>query len=298
VLSWIRRRAVPVAGAAGGVAGDALVLTTFNVWFDERHARARYQAIADLLAVDRPDVMVFQEVTDTAVDVLLGQDWIRGEYVRAAVTGRRTGNYGHLLLSRVPISRAVYVPLPTNAQRGVLRAEVNVGGVPLVVGSVHLDSGKKSAGLRKRQLRRTFRDVGRFPDVVLLGDFNMRDDENSLIVPPFEDVWPVLRPDEPGYTEDTSINMLRLDSTGKERHVRFDRVLVKGWGWQPASIDLLGTEPISPDLPRVFPSDHLGEVSGGAAAGTSRRSSLTGAEPLVGIRFPQCCELCNRLGRH
>jgi tyrosyl-DNA phosphodiesterase 2 len=258
VLSWIRRRAVPVAGAAGGVAGDALVLTTFNVWFDERHARARYQAIADLLAVDRPDVMVFQEVTDTAVDVLLGQDWIRGEYVRAAVTGRRTGNYGHLLLSRVPISRAVYVPLPTNAQRGVLRAEVNVGGVPLVVGSVHLDSGKKSAGLRKRQLRRTFRDVGRFPDVVLLGDFNMRDDENSLIVPPFEDVWPVLRPDEPGYTEDTSINMLRLDSTGKERHVRFDRVLVKGWGWQPASIDLLGTEPISPDLPRVFPSDHFG----------------------------------------
>lgn len=258
MFSWIRRHAVPVEGTAAGVARDALVLTTFNVWFDKRHARARYQAIADLLEVDRPDVMVFQEVTETALDVLLGQDWIRGGYLRAAVTGRRTGNYGHLLLSRVPISRAVYVRLPTRASRGVLRAEVDVGGVPLVVGSVHLDSGKSSAGLRKRQLRNVFRDVSRYPDAVLLGDFNMRDHENALVVAPFEDVWPRLRPDEPGYTEDTSINLLRLDSTGKERHVRFDRVLVKGSGWRASSIDLLGTEPISPDLPRVFPSDHFG----------------------------------------
>jgi tyrosyl-DNA phosphodiesterase 2 len=53
---------------------------------------------------------------------------------------------------------------------------------------------------------------------------------------------------------------MRLDSTGKQRHVRFDRVLVKGARWRPTRIDLLGTEPISPELPRVFPSDHFGVV--------------------------------------
>ena len=271
MLTWIRRQAVQIGAfdtAAGrwrhtvpdrGVPRDTLTLATFNVWFDECHAENRYQAIADILERKAPDVMVFQEITEPALNVLLGQHWIRTRYLRAAVVGRRTGNYGHLMLSRVPIRRAVYVRIPTDAQRGVLRAEVDVGGQPLVVGSVHLDSGKASAGLRERQLRNVFRDFARTPDAVLLGDFNMRDDENSLITPPFEDVWPRLRRYEPGYTEDTSINLMRLDSTGKERQVRFDRVLTKG-GWHATRIDLLGTEPISPKLPRVFPSDHFGVV--------------------------------------
>jgi tyrosyl-DNA phosphodiesterase 2 len=51
---------------------------------------------------------------------------------------------------------------------------------------------------------------------------------------------------------------MRLDSTQKERHVRFDRVLLKGDGWVAKDIELLGTEPISATLPRVFPSDHFG----------------------------------------
>lgn len=251
---------MPIRGVGGSPVGDGLTLATFNVWFDERHARARYESIADVLAREAPDVMVFQEVTKTALDVLLRQDWIRDGYQRAAVTGWRAGNYGHLMLSRLPVRRADYIPLPTRAKRGVLYAEVEVSGRPLVVGSVHLDSGKASRELRKRQLRNLFREVDGSPDVVLLGDFNMRDDENDGIAAPFVDVWPLLRPDAPGYTEDTSINLMRLDSTGKERHVRFDRVLVKGPHWSPARIDLLGTEPISPELPRVFPSDHFGVV--------------------------------------
>ena len=260
MLSWIRRRSVPIRGSADGVAGDRLTVATFNVWFDERYARARYQAIADLLARETPDVMVFQEVTAPALDVLLGQEWIRTGYQRAEVTGRRTGNYGHLMLSRAPMQRAVYLRLPTRASRGVLRAELNVGGGVLTVGSVHLDSGKASAELRKRQLRTIFRNLQDASDAVLLGDFNMRDHEDNGITAPFVDVWPALHPDEPGFTEDTSINAMRFDSTGKERHVRFDRVLVKSGEWTPTRIELLGTEPISPDLPRVFPSDHFGLV--------------------------------------
>jgi hypothetical protein len=31
-------------------------------------------------------------------------------------------------------------------------------------------------------------------------------------------------------------------------------------GWQPKSIELLGTTPISPDYPNIFPSDHFGLV--------------------------------------
>ena len=93
---------------------------------------------------------------------------------------------------------------------------------------------------------------------MLLGDFNMRDAEDGRITAPYCDVWPALRPEDAGYTEDTSINLMRLDARNKKRHVRFDRVLLKGTRWRAASIELLGTKPISLALPRVFPSDHFG----------------------------------------
>ena len=51
-------------------------------------------------------------------------------------------------------------------------------------------------------------------------------------LPPYCDVWPALRPDEDGFTEDTSINLMRYDMKDKQRQVRFDRVLLKGRHWR------------------------------------------------------------------
>lgn len=244
--------------AAAAVDRDELTLSTYNIWFDSKHARARYLAIADLLSARTPDIMVFQEVTPAALDVFLAQPWIRDRYQRAAVVGGDVGNYGMLLLSRLPISGATYTRLPTRQQRGFLRAEFAVNGTRLVVCCMHLDSGKASARLRRWQLRRIFGALKTAKDAVVLGDFNMRDAENSRIGPPYCDVWPALRPGEDGFTEDTSINLMRYDMKDKHRHVRFDRVLLKGCQWTAANVELLGTKPISADLPRVFPSDHFG----------------------------------------
>lgn len=235
-----------------------LSISTFNVWFDPFFADRRYQAIADLLAADPPDVMAFQEVTDVAVEIFLAQRWIREHYLSATVIGAGVGTYGMLLLSRVPLSAVTYTGLPSDARRGFLRAELLVNGARTAVCSIHLDSGKRSAPLRQRQLGRIFRALDADSDAVVLGDFNMRDRENHLVESPFRDVWPALRPGHHGYTEDTSINDMRFDNTGKNRHVRFDRILVKGGRWHPERIKLLGTDPISPEHPRVFPSDHFG----------------------------------------
>jgi hypothetical protein len=51
---------------------------------------------------------------------------------------------------------------------------------------------------------------------------------------------------------------MRYLMKGKHKQVRFDRVLLKSTNWIPSSIDMLGTEPMSPDQPDVFPSDHFG----------------------------------------
>jgi tyrosyl-DNA phosphodiesterase 2 len=244
--------------AAGAVDRDKLTVATFNIWFDDYHAEQRYRAIADLLGERRPDVIVLQEVTPAALELFVGRPWVREEYLSVSAVGDDTGNYGMLMLSRVPIARATHTRLPTRQTRGFLDAELAVGGAPFVVCCLHLDSGKSSARLRAWQLRRIFRAMKKADDAVLLGDFNMRDTENGRITAPYCDIWPALRPRDPGFTEDTSINHMRFDARNKKRHVRFDRALLKGTRWRAADIELLGTQPVSPELPRVFPSDHFG----------------------------------------
>jgi tyrosyl-DNA phosphodiesterase 2 len=235
-----------------------LTLVTYNVWNDSKHAEERYLAIAQLLSPRTPDVMVFQEITPDALEVFMSQEWIRDGYSRAAVIGGDAGNYGMLMLSRLPISRATYTRLPTRQARGFLQAELAVNGARMVVCCIHLDSGKSSWRLRGWQLRRIFGALRTTEDAVVLGDFNMRDAENSRIASPYCDVWPALRPGEEGFTEDTSVNLMRYDMKDKHRHVRFDRILLKGRRWTAKDIELLGKEPIAAELPRVFPSDHFG----------------------------------------
>lgn len=251
-------RWVPAPTVGAAAPRDELSLVTFNIWFSDYHAEERYLAIADLLSREMPDVIVFQEVTPQALDVFLAQPWIRVRYRRAAVVGDAVGNYGMLILSRLPITRVTYTRLPTQLDRGYLIAELSNGGSPLTVVAVHLESGKAGARLRAQQMRQIFRAVQRTENAVVMGDFNMRDAENGLIGAPYRDLWPALRPHDDGFTEDTSINLMRFDSKNKHRQVRFDRVLLKGGGWVARGIDLLGTEPISAELPRVFPSDHFG----------------------------------------
>ena len=265
-----RRRSVPVEtldvntnrwtviDAAAAVDRDELTVSTFNIWFNTFFADQRYRAIAQLLSRDMPDVMVFQEVTPAPLAVFLAQPWIREHYRCAAVTGGDLGSYGMLMLSRLPIRRVTYTRLTTRLARGFLQAELAINGSPLVICAVHLESGKSAAWWRAWQLRRIFRALKTVDNAVILGDFNMRDDENGRIGAPYCDLWPALRPHDDGFTEDTSINLMRLDSKNKRRQVRFDRVLLKGPRWSGASIDLLGTEPISSAHPRVFPSDHFG----------------------------------------
>ncbi|ANE82939.1 endonuclease [Mycobacterium adipatum] len=235
-----------------------MALSTYNIWFNEEHADQRHRAIADLLAREALDIMVFQEVTPAARAVFLQQPWIREHYRSAAVVGGRRGNYGMLLLSRIPVDRVSYTRLPTRLSRGYLTAQLTVNGERLIVVGVHLESGKASAPLRARQLGLICGSVRNAENAVVLGDFNLRDGENGILPADYRDVWPMLRPGEPGYTEDTTINHMRFDMKDKHRHVRFDRVLTKGDSWFAESVDLLGREPISPALPRVFPSDHFG----------------------------------------
>lgn len=244
---------------------NELTCATFNIWFGDHFAAQRYAAIARLLELHQPDFIALQEVTPGALDIFLEQPWIRQAYYASDIDGSTLGAYGVLLLSRLPPNTIKLMSLPSLMNRHLLVMETRVNDALLRVGTVHLESLKSSANVRGHQLKAIFNSLSGASDAVLMGDFNFCASwpaENNRIDPAYHDVWSLLRGAEPGYTEDTAINRMRYLIKGKHKQVRFDRVLLKSAdpisGWQASSIELLGTEPISPDEPDVFPSDHFG----------------------------------------
>ena len=112
-----RRRDVPVGkfdvttgrwtdiDAAGAVDRDELTLATFNVWYDSYHAEQRYIAIAEMLSRNaRPTSWCFKKSPRLRSPFSSPSPGSGSHYLRAAVTGAGVGNYGMLILSRLPIA--------------------------------------------------------------------------------------------------------------------------------------------------------------------------------------------------
>lgn len=255
-----------------------LTFVTYNVWFGKYYFQERCEALLKLVQDCDADAIAFQEVTPSFLEILLKQKWIQNSYYVSDVTGETIQGYGVLLLSRIPIRRLYLYKLPSLMSRKLLVAEFKVNGQTFNVATVHLESMKSSASLRAKQLSASFPVLSTSQHSVLMGDFNFCSSwnrENAKIDSSYQDLWNVLRSNEPGYTEDTDINVMRLQITQKEKRVRFDRILLRSASrsWQPQSIQLLGTEPISIQYPSVFPSDHFGLV--GRIAWRSNSQNVT-----------------------
>jgi exonuclease III len=90
-------------------------------------------------------------------------------------------------------------------------------------------------------------------DVVLCGDFNFNLDGTVADWPEVEmldifkragfvDTYRSLKPDDPGFTEDTDRNLMRFNQKLIEKHFRYDGVFYRGSGFKPADSKLIGTE--------------------------------------------------------
>ncbi len=238
----------------------SLSVATYNIWFDAFHEQARHLAIMRLLEARRPDVIALQEVTLHSLKLILAQPWIRAEYQPSDVDGRTLDRYGVVLLSRIPASRMTLRPLPSRMGRALLTFDLQLADLDVTVATVHLESLKESP-TRGVQLDAIFTELAAAEHAILMGDFNFCAswaEENARIRPEYLDVWPAVHPDEPGFSEDPTVNVMRRARKNPTKRVRFDRVLLKSPTLRPLGIELLGTAPIAADLPDVFPSDHFG----------------------------------------
>lgn len=79
------------------------------------------------------------------------------------------------------------------------------------------------------------------------------------------DVWPALRPSDPGHTADGIRNPMRAASSNGPRSERIDRIFARTRRWVPTRIEMLGTETI--DDQQTYISDHFGLEAELALAG-------------------------------
>ena len=247
------------------IAGTTLTLVTFNVWFETYHIQERYEALLRILRDCDADLIGLQEVTPSFLKIILAEEWVKDNFYVSDHKGKTVDPYGVILLSRFPIQTLTLYDLPTYMYRKLLVADLNINGQNIKVATVHLESHKISSPFRAKQLSVIFPILSEGEHSVLMGDFNFCsswDEENANIDTAYQDMWSVLKGDEPGYTEDTDINIMRLEVEGKEKQVRFDRILVcsSASGWLPELIQLIGTESTADNHPNIFPSDHFGLV--------------------------------------
>ena len=230
-----------------------LRIVTWNVWFGRHRFAARGGALLAELERRRADVIALQEVTPPLLRAILDAPWVRAAY---QVSELDLIGYDVILLSRVPIVRMATLPLPTAMGRRLVVARLACG---LDVATVHLESTKGCAAERATQLgiiQPALAGLGE--DAVLVGDMNFEPGaplETAALDPSFVDVWPALRPDDPGYSIDTERNWMRLVQGGPGR-MRIDRVFARTRRWRAEAIELLGTAPI--DGEDTFISDHFG----------------------------------------
>jgi tyrosyl-DNA phosphodiesterase 2 len=232
-----------------------LVVATWNTWFGDHMFDERTTALLAHLAQRRPDVIALQEVTITLLERLLDEPWVRHAYAVSDL--ELWQRYDVILLARAPIRRLSQLELPTQMGRRLLVAELACN---LTVATVHLESMKESTDARADQLRRIQPYLAQLgPDALLVGDMNFDPEarvENAALGRDLVDLWPALRPDDPGYTADSEANAMRYMLKPKLSQKRIDRAFLRGSGWRATRIELLGTSPI--DDEGTFISDHFG----------------------------------------
>jgi len=225
-----------------------ITLVTFILWFSEHKLDVRMKAIVELLQQSIPDVVALQEMKVPMLhQFFMGNEWLRQNY---NFSDKGTfANYAVVLLSRIPFSSLKIYPLPSELDRKLVLGEFHISGVPLSIGSSHLESYDDDIMIRKSQIETVFRILESSEHSVFMGDFNFSNQNEEKNLPlTHTDVWTSLRPGEPGGT------------FGKRR---LDRILVNSSRWRPMSIRMIGTEMIEKADPNseygdVYPSDHFG----------------------------------------
>lgn len=241
---------------------ERLRVVTWNVWFAPYEREARTAGLLRELARFGADVVALQEVLPETLALIAADPRIREHFTLSDTTGDTLGDYGVVVLSRLPMSRVVLHDLPTSHGRRLLVTAVDVGGAKLGVSTVHLESLEFNSARRQEQLETSFEVLRDGPEEMLfMGDMNFADggEEELSVDPAFTDLA-LAASSKPPFTVDGYRNTMRKAMHGSSKRARYDRVFLRSPSgrWKAESVALLGADPIPGARDDLFVSDHFG----------------------------------------
>jgi endonuclease/exonuclease/phosphatase family metal-dependent hydrolase len=156
---------------------DSLLVVSYNIQYGEDVA----EAVADLrrAGLDRPDILLLQEMTPEGVDTVATALGLHGVYHPAAVHPHHGRLFGNAVLSPWPITGSELVVLPhphpwSGHRRIAVAADLDVAGRPVRAVSLHLATAVVAARQRFEQAVAVVDSLvlGTGGAVVVGGDFN------------------------------------------------------------------------------------------------------------------------------
>jgi endonuclease/exonuclease/phosphatase family metal-dependent hydrolase len=183
---------------------------TYNIHHGEGpDARVDLERIAQVIREEKADIVALQEVDlglerSHALDMpeqlarLTGMSCLFSNNFHVG-----PGQYGNALLTRFPVrswTNSHLAKLGSCEQRGVLQAELEVGGRVLRIACTHLDAGREDTE-RLHQARQLQSLLARMSPLLLGGDFNATPQSavHRQLSETWIDLWPLVG-DGPGNT--------------------------------------------------------------------------------------------------
>ena len=249
-------------------------LLNYNIWGlsrtpEQRHMfELRKPLLIDTLAGSGADMMCLQEMSSFSYSELAPylDTWkYVSERPYTAAAENRNRSVDTFFVSRYVPRRVANYSLP-----GVLNyfnSMLVVEYTNLVIFNLYSQAGSRfSAGQEYKWIHYSrcradilhmifemIRDLYREQNVIVCGDFNFHLDGRVEDWPELEgidalkslrfvDTYRVLKPADPGFTEDTDLNVLRWNQKLAEKHLRYDAILYRGTTWKPVDARLVGVE--------------------------------------------------------
>eukprot|EP00040_Diaphanoeca_grandis_P000361 m.15201 g.15201 ORF g.15201 m.15201 type:complete len:378 (+) comp10481_c0_seq1:1-1134(+) len=266
---------------SGSVLPKEITVISYNIWFDKRQQRERFDALMVLLEKNAAHVIALQEVcAPTALWIMENKFVQKNYHITCASVVTRENWYGQLTLvsnkldATVSSSYYSFAGLDGSKRISVLGRgllEVVIHGCndkhassstsAIAVGNVHLESPIQgvTAATRAEQLAKCGLHLSDSADTfVLMGDFNFMSkyEDPAITSCAMEDVWAKLRPDDLGLTYDGPTNN-NIQSSFQSRP---DRIVCGGKTKSVGTfVQRLGVD-VVPSI-QTHVSDHYGLVA-------------------------------------
>lgn len=242
------------------VPATSFTFLTYNVYGYQILHPSRVDALMDLIEKSGADIIALQEVNSWFMERLCEEEWTANYYLSHSGATAPRGKL--LILSRFPLKEISYISLPGREKRTALFSLVNLAGVDVAMVNCHLESPLAADETRFQQLRIISEVLKGYPLSVMAGDFNYGDNgkkEERAVAHYFLDLWRALKPVADGFTWDMARNPLaKRNAYPQEGSRRLDRIYLRGKGWSPLDIELVGNRPVGVHRAIPYPSDHFG----------------------------------------